>query len=152
MNLTWEVIQSSQELLERWRRKVNQWSQSESQAMDPSVVAEISGYFSADLNTPMAVNAMRKLEKNSEISDGTKFEIFAHLDSLFGLDLVRDVGKDLGESLSVPTEVLGLLEQRNAARAAKDWALSDQLRDQITLLGFSVVDAADGAHVEPITN
>ena len=152
MNLTWEVIQSSQELLERWRRKVNQWSQSESQAMDPSVVAEISGYFSADLNTPMAVNAMRKLEKNSEISDGTKFEIFAHVDSLFGLDLVRDVGKDLGENLQVPAEVLVLLDQRNEARAAKDWALSDQLRDQITLLGFNVVDAANGAHVEPITN
>lgn len=150
MNLTWEVIESSQELLDRWRHKVNIWSQSNSQAMDQALVNEISGYFSQDLNTPMAVNALRNLEKNSDISDGAKFEIFAHLDALFGLDLARDVGKDLNPTVQIPTEVSELLEQRNAARSAKDWALSDELRDRIAGHGFTVVDTSDGAHLEPI--
>ncbi len=149
MNLTWEVIESSQELLDRWRHKVNIWSHSDSQAMDQVVVDEISGYFSQDLNTPMAVNSLRTLEKSSEISDGAKFEIFAHLDSLFGLDLVRDVGKDLNPSMQIPEEVSELLEQRNAARGEKDWALSDKLRDQIAACGFTIVDTGDGAHLEP---
>jgi len=152
MNLTWEIIESSQELLDRWRHKVNVWSQSESQAMDPKIVQDISGYFSQDLNTPMAVNALRTLEKNTEISDGGKFEIFAHLDSLFGLDLARDVGKDLNPKAQVPPEVSELLEQRNAARDSKDWALSDQLRDRIAECGFTVVDTSDGAYVEPAKN
>jgi cysteinyl-tRNA synthetase len=152
MNLTWEVIESSQELLNRWRHKVNIWSQSNSQAMDQAIVDEISGYFSQDLNTPMAVNALRNLEKNSEISDGAKFEIFAHLDSLFGLDLARDVGKDLNPTVQIPTEVSELLDQRNAARSAKDWALSDELRDRIAGYGFTIVDTSDGAHLEPIKN
>ena len=152
MNLTWEVIESSQELLDRWRHKLNIWSQSDSQAMDQRIVDEISGYFSQDLNTPMAVNALRTLEKNNDVSDGTKFEIFAHLDSLFGLDLAREVGKDLNPTVLIPAEVIGLLEQRNTARLAKDWALSDQLRDQITEYGFTVVDTSEGAHLEPTKN
>lgn len=149
MNLTWELIESSQDLLERWRHKVNIWSQSESQAMNQELVDEISGYFSQDLNTPMAVNALRILEKNPGVSDGAKFEIFAHLDSLFGLDLAREVGKDLNPTSQIPAAVSELLERRNAARKAKDWALSDQLRDHIAECGFAVVDTADGAHLEP---
>ncbi len=152
MNLTWEVIESSQELLDRWRHKVNIWSQSESQAMDQELVNQIAGYFSQDLNTPMAVNALRTLEKNPEISDGAKFEMFAYLDSLFGLDLTREVGKDLTPTSQIPAEVSELLQQRNAARSAKDWALSDQLRDQIEKCGFTVVDTSEGAHLKPTKN
>ncbi len=152
MNLTWEVIESSQELLDRWRHKVNIWSQSESQAMDQELVNQIAGYFSQDLNTPMAVNALRTLEKNTEISDGAKFEMFAYLDSLFGLDLTREVGKDLNPTSQIPVEVSELLQQRNAARNAKDWALSDRLRDQIEKCGFTVVDTSEGAQLKPTKN
>ena len=149
MNLTWEVLASSQELLDRWRRKVNVWSQSESQAMDQELITEIAGHFSQDLNTPMAVNALRTLEKNPQISDGSKFEMFAYLDSLFGLDLTREVGQDLNSLSAIPADVSQLLEQRDAARTSRDWALSDQLRDQIAERGFTVVDTSEGSQVEP---
>ncbi len=148
MNLTWEVLASSQELLDRWRRKVNVWSQSESQAMDQGLIAEIAGHFAEDLNTPMAVNALRTLEKSPQVSDGSKFEMFAYLDSLFGLDLTREVGHDLNSLSEIPPDVSQLLEQRNAARNARDWALSDQLRDQIAERGFTVVDTSEGSQLE----
>ena len=148
MNLTWEVLASSQELLDRWRRKVNVWSQSESQAMDQELITEIAGHFSQDLNTPMAVNALRTLEKNPQISDGSKFEMFSYLDSLFGLDLTREVGHNLNSLSEIPPDVSQLLEQRNAARTSRDWALSDQLRDQIAELGFTVVDTSEGSQLE----
>lgn len=41
-------------------------------------------------------------------------------------------------------EVLALLEQRKQARAQKDFAASDSLRDQITSLGWVVKDTKDG--------
>lgn len=148
MNLTWEVLASSQELLDRWRRKVNIWSQSESQKMDQGFISEIAGYFSQDLNTPMAINSLRALEKSPQISDGSKFEMFAYLDSLFGLDLTREVGRDLDSISEIPDDVSGLLEQRDAARTSRDWALSDLLRDQIAERGFTVVDTSDGSHLE----
>ena len=43
-----------------------------------------------------------------------------------------------------PPDVTALAEQRAAARAAKDFATSDRLRDEIAALGWTVRDGADG--------
>ena len=53
------------------------------------------------------------------------------------------------ERASVPTEILTLVEQRNAARAAKNWAESDRLRDAIAQLGWTVKDSKEGTLVSP---
>lgn len=46
--------------------------------------------------------------------------------------------------MSAPDSVIALAEKRQAARANKDFALSDSLRDQISALGFEVADVAGG--------
>ncbi len=47
-----------------------------------------------------------------------------------------------------PAELLALLEQRKAAKRAKDWALADTLRDRIAAAGWRIVDAPTGARLE----
>lgn len=44
----------------------------------------------------------------------------------------------------IPQNVIALAEERKTARAQKDWAKSDTLRDEIKLLGYEVKDAKDG--------
>ena len=44
----------------------------------------------------------------------------------------------------VPADVTELAEQRQAARAAKDWAEADRLRDAIAALGWAVKDTPEG--------
>ncbi len=52
------------------------------------------------------------------------------------------------EDESVPSAtVLALIEQREAARAQKDWAAADQFRDRIAALGWRVEDTADGTKI-----
>ncbi len=46
--------------------------------------------------------------------------------------------------MRIPKEVIDLAEQRIQARASKDFALSDQLRDKIAELGFVIKDKPDG--------
>lgn len=43
-----------------------------------------------------------------------------------------------------PDDVIALVEQRAAARANKNWAESDKLRDEIAALGWVVQDSKDG--------
>eukprot|EP00953_Heterococcus_sp_UTEX-ZZ885_P027688 14824-Heterococcus_DN1.PRE.3 len=50
-----------------------------------------------------------------------------------------------GETGSISAEVTALLEQRAAAKAAKDWAAADSVRAAITALGYSVKDVAGGS-------
>ncbi|MDX6377978.1 MAG: cysteinyl-tRNA synthetase, partial [Gaiellaceae bacterium] len=49
----------------------------------------------------------------------------------------------------VPAEIVSLAEERHAARAARDFARSDALRDQIAAAGFVVRDVEDGFELVP---
>lgn len=59
------------------------------------------------------------------------------------LKMNKVLGLDLSyaeEVINYTPEALELIEKRKAARAIKDWATSDALRDEIKSLGFEVVD------------
>ncbi|CAB4343186.1 MAG: glycosyltransferase [Actinobacteria bacterium] len=51
--------------------------------------------------------------------------------------------------MSAPDSVHDLARARQAARAEKNFALSDQLRDEIAAQGFEVVDVASGYELRP---
>ena len=57
------------------------------------------------------------------------------------MNAVLGLNRDAAE---IPAEVLALVEQRQAARAEKNWAESDRLRKEITALRWSVKDTKDG--------
>lgn len=50
---------------------------------------------------------------------------------------------------TAPAAVLSLVEQRAAARTARQWGVADALRDQIAALGWQVLDTPDGPHLQP---
>ena len=53
------------------------------------------------------------------------------------------------EAGEVPDEIAELARQRDAARAARDFAAADSLRDRIVAAGFTVEDGPDGTVVRP---
>ncbi|GAB4549373.1 MAG: hypothetical protein Fur002_26490 [Anaerolineales bacterium] len=55
------------------------------------------------------------------------------------------------EAAQPPADVLNLLEQRAQARARKDYAESDRLRNEIAALGWAVKDGKDGQSLVPIS-
>jgi cysteinyl-tRNA synthetase len=66
---------------------------------------------------------------------------------ILGIDLMKTSGDgaDSAESLErIRGMVELLLELRENARIAKDWAASDLIRDRLTELGISVADTKDG--------
>jgi cysteinyl-tRNA synthetase len=83
------------------------------------------------------------LEKDPDVSDGARFETFRLVDELLGLDLLRDVGR-APAVVELPEGAQALLDERAAARAAKDWAQSDALRDALAALGVIVKDTPEG--------
>ena len=53
------------------------------------------------------------------------------------------------EAATIPAGVAALIEERQAARANKQWAESDRLRDAIAALGWVVKDTKDGQKLSP---
>ena len=93
-----------------------------------------------DLNTPAALaevfNAMNFFYKNPDAGEQslTLYRAF--------IDMVRETfGCFEPESRrSLPSDVRELLDQRMAARSAKDFAASDRLREKIRAMGYEVRD------------
>lgn len=146
LNLTWDALVAANASLARWRERVADWATEPSAAL-PEAVGHAVSALEDDLDTPRAITALRALERDPDVPAGAKFEAFAYLDRVLGLDLVRDVGRP-AVAVPVPDAVAALLAQRVRARASKDWAGSDRLRDELAALGYPVVDTPDGQQVQ----
>ena len=152
MNVTWDSLKAAQSNLDRLRRYVAEWSRQTPVASPQSSVANLQSpsaldyhtrFVSAvsdDLGFPQAVPILWEMAK-SDLAPGQKLNLLLDWDRLLGLDLVS--------ALSAPTaalepELQAVLDQRAAARAAKDWAASDRLRDELAARGIVVKDGKDG--------
>ncbi len=58
------------------------------------------------------------------------------------------LGLGLKAAQSAPKEMLSLLDRRNLARKAKDFALADALRDELRSGGWAIEDTAKGARLK----
>jgi cysteinyl-tRNA synthetase len=70
------------------------------------------------------------------------FARFEDVLGCFGTEPSADASSD------APAELLELLEQRAAAKKAKDWARADALRDRIAAAGWKIVDTPKGPRLE----
>ncbi|HWU19979.1 MAG TPA: cysteine--tRNA ligase [Nocardioides sp.] len=110
-----------------------------------------------DLSTPTAVAAIHEVvrEGNKLLADGASdalrgnaASVVAMLDVL-GLNPADPAwgpapSSDDKLTDAVDALVRGLLDQRAAARAAKDWAAADAVRDQLKAAGIEITDTPDG--------
>jgi cysteinyl-tRNA synthetase len=108
-----------------------------------------------DLNTPGAIaqlfglaNALRDLLNDAEadINDVAmaRWSLVEAAGLLGVLSLTPDAWFEGGDP-ALKSEVEALLEQRAAARAAKDWPEADRIRDRLNALNVVVMDGPDGA-------
>ncbi|HXJ48561.1 MAG TPA: hypothetical protein VNF91_05265, partial [Candidatus Acidoferrum sp.] len=100
-----------------------------------------------------ADRALRQLREriaeliHSGVAPGDKALLLRSWDAVLGLDLDREPS-----ATSLPEGASSILEARERARAAKDFATSDRLRDELAAMGVAVTDTAEGQRwrtVEP---
>ena len=133
MDLTWETITAADETLKRWRKLVNQESK-----CTPLENARITRAFREDLDTPRVIQILRAIEKDQNLDMRTKVGNFLYADQVLGLDFAR---KEIIKEL--PAELEALLNLREAARGAKNWAESDRLRKVLEERGLIIRDSSD---------
>lgn len=119
------------------------------------VISALDGYkkkfiaaMDDDLNTADAISALFEIvsEANVKLTADNKPSKAA---AEYALNLLAELGGVLGllsnrGGEEVPAEVTELLEQRKAARAEKNWAKSDEIRDRLGELGYTVKDTRQG--------
>ena len=108
-----------------------------------------------DLNTPVALAAALEGAKliggmGPNLNGTSAQSARAWLERINGLlgivrhEEARTSNQDDGEDDELAERVEALLEERQAARKAKDFARADAIRDEIEALGVEVMDSAEG--------
>lgn len=112
------------------------------------VVAAFRERMDDDLDTPGALSLVFSLVTRANTAlDAGDAEGAAPLVAAVR-ELCAAVGLDLaGDEDEVPADVAALAARRDQARAAKDWAAADALRDELVALGWKVEDTAAGTRV-----
>ncbi len=103
-----------------------------------------------DFNTPQALavvfdwvrEANRRGERGEAVGDADLREML----QVLALDNLLDAG---GNGAVPDAHALELLAAREAARAARDFATADRLRDELAALGWDVRDSAGGPELVP---
>jgi len=117
---------------------------------DPVALDELRRALDDDLDTPAAIALLFGLVTRANIALDAD-------DAASAAPLVRAIGEICGAvglvldagGGEVPAVVLATARLRDEARAEKDWAAADRIRDELTADGWVVEDTAAGTEVRP---
>ena len=110
------------------------------------LVESIDEAVSEDLNTPKLLALLNEALRG-QLPDADKAALAATADTLLGLRLGELTEDDLApaQETSVDADrIEALIQAREDARRAKNWAEADRVRDELTALGIKITDTPDG--------
>lgn len=155
LNFTFEGLQGAEATVERLRNfralvqeaKVEDGSDSDVAATIGKAVADFESGMDDDLNTAEALAAVHNLvrEINTVIAAGKLRgdDRVAVLRAISDFDAVLGIfGKD--EQLILDSEIESLIEERQDARRNRNFARSDEIRDELAAKGIILEDTKDG--------
>ncbi|MBU3666072.1 MAG: cysteine--tRNA ligase [Chthoniobacterales bacterium] len=150
LNFTFEGLAGARSALQRldeWQQRLSELASTAAQSAPHPLVAgdKFAGALDDDLNISAALGALfdlvrdtnRAMDKGEVPPEEARgiLDYWQRINSVLRLE---------ADATGVPAEITALLEERNAARAAKDWSKSDVLRDELLRRGWVVKDTKDG--------
>jgi len=150
LEVTTTTIESAEAALDRLDAFARRTAGLEVADPSPAVLDEFRRVMDDDLDTAAAMAQVFSLvtEVNRLLDAGDVATAAPLVASWW--EMLRALGVEVrAGAAEVPEDILELAGRRDAARAAKDWAAADALRDQLTDAGYVVEDSAAGTVVRP---
>ncbi len=97
---------------------------------------------SDDLNTANALSIVYEVLK-SDLNDSTKYKLISNFDEVLSLDLTKEVKIDIDEDY-----IKEMIAKRNEAKKNKDYALADEIRNELESKGIILKDTREGTVFE----
>jgi cysteinyl-tRNA synthetase len=148
MDFTWDAMAAADQRVRQLRHHMADWARTPATERGDAAKAydaRVREALANDLHMPGVVAIVNELDRDAEVPGGEKYALLVEWDQVLGLDLERDA-----TSGWKPTpEMLALMAERDDARAAKDFAKADAIRDRLDAMGLEVMDTPEGTRVRP---
>ena len=146
INFTFEAMDAAKVSLNRLRDGLLRHKEG-NEKISEDIIKDFENRFldaiNDDLNMPQALSVVWDVVRYNQKSKDL-YNLLLKFDEVLGLDLASYEK----EEEVLPEEILELVNSRNEARANKNWAESDRLRDLLIEKGYSVKDSKEGTIVE----
>jgi cysteinyl-tRNA synthetase len=142
MSFSWESLEANATALNRLYEAAHGWGEASGEP-HAEFMTRFVNCINDDLNMPRAVAVTWELVKSGLPNFEKKATLLA-FDRVLGLNIEAWAPT----AIEVPEAVMALAEQRQAARAAKDWGRADELRDEALAAGYVIEDTKDGPVVK----
>ncbi len=106
---------------------------------------QFNEHVSYDLNTPRGLADMWGLLKDDAVPAGEKLKALYNMDEVLGLGLeALEAKKEQPCASAEDPAALALLQERQEAKAQRDYARADAIRAQLDAMGYVVKDTSTG--------
>jgi cysteinyl-tRNA synthetase len=153
LNFTFEGLQAARSALQRMDEfllKLQELggARSKATASVDQLVAQFESALDDDLNISAALGALFEFVREANKRVIAPEEAAGILTAWQRFDTVLGLG--LPTKSDVPAEVQQLVEERQAARKAKNFKRSDEIRDQLAKRGWVIEDTPQGPRAKPV--
>lgn len=138
---TYEALNQASEQLKKLRNKIELLTDNGNLIKDSYdkyrklFIDEISN----DLNTANGLTVLYSLLKDNEVNDYTKLALVKDFDKVLGLDLIKEKSEAVQHDY-----IINKIEERKIAKLNKDYALADDIRNELLKLGVQLIDTKEG--------
>jgi len=150
LNFSWEAMENAMDSLNALRKKTEPFIGLEGKVQSVEAHEWSSSFRDAvadDLNSAAAIGVLNVMLADTTIEDDEKAALIKEFDSVLGLRLLTKQEK-AKRSEKEEAKAKELIEKRNVARLAKNWAESDRLRDELLSIGVTLKDSKNGTEWE----
>ena len=157
INFTWEAIKAAKQALFRLKRYMYEDFKQKSSVPHAEYLEQFHKRLADDLDTPGAIAILWDMLKDDKLNNKTKCGTLMAMDEILDIGLsdtvdagVRSLGVVATDEL--PEKIQKLVDDREAARVARNWEQADAMRDKLKLEGYELEDTAHGPKVTKISD
>lgn len=149
---TWQALDAAKAALYRLKRHMYEDYAGKRSFPNQTYLDRFDERLADDLDTPGAIAVLWELVKDKTVEPATKAGTLLAMDEVLDIGLSEDKTTGL-QSLGVvasgdiPNDVQDLIDAREVARIARDYAQADLLRQQLSDQGYAIEDSTHGPKV-----
>ncbi len=114
------------------------------EAIQAPLKAKFRDALAEDLNAPRAMAVVWEVARSDTLSHVDRRELLLAFDAVLALRLFEGATEGVSEEWERDPTIDGMLEERRAARQARDFATADRIRDELIAMNIEIVDTPEG--------
>ena len=148
MVFSFESLDGFQKAYDKLKKKVLSLSEKGEISGIDGYISKFKDNINNDLNTSMMITTLYDVLKDNDLNDASKRHLVSVFDEVLGLDLL--VANEESAVFIDEDYILRKIEERNAAKSNKDYAMADSIRDELLSSGIKLIDTKEGTVFEVI--